>query len=158
MKSETLAATTSLYDTDYQRWLSETLTQLRSRDFDHLDLENLIEEFESLGKREKRALASYLMRLCKHLIKLKYWEVERELSYRGWKVEIRNFRLQIARILEDSPSLKIYLTENFEREYCNARKLFLDACNLAENSLPVQPCFSLEEALEEDWLPVQPEA
>ncbi|MEM6838706.1 MAG: DUF29 domain-containing protein [Cyanobacteria bacterium P01_C01_bin.120] len=122
MQSETpaAAALTSLYDADYQRWLSETVVQLRSHNFACLDLENLIEEIESFGKREKRALASYLMRLCEHLLKLKYWEAERESCYRGWKVEIRNFRLQIARILEDSPSLKTYLTEIFDREYRDA--------------------------------------
>ncbi|NEQ46808.1 MAG: DUF29 domain-containing protein [Leptolyngbya sp. SIOISBB] len=156
MQPKTPTTLASLYDTDYQRWLSETMAQLRSRNFEHLDLENLIEEIESLGKREKRDLASYLMRLCEHLLKLKYWTVERASCDRGWKVEIRNFRLQIARILEDSPSLKTYLTKNFEREYRHARQLLIDASNLPESVLPEKSCFALEEALDENWLPWQP--
>lgn len=62
----------ALYETDYQLWLDQTVVQLRTHDFNHLDLENLIEESEGLGKRDKRAIASYLMRLCEHLLKLKY--------------------------------------------------------------------------------------
>jgi len=143
----------SLYEIDYQRWLSKTLAQLRSRNFDDLDLENLIEEIESLGKSEKRALSSYLMRLCEHLLKIQYWEAERESCLRGWKVEIRNFRLQISRILKDSPSLKTYLAENFDREYFNARQLFLDASDLPPHLIPQSPNFALEDALNEDWEP-----
>jgi len=78
MNSETQAKLAALYQEDYQRWLSEMIVELRSRNFDRLDLENLIEEIESLGKSEKRALASYLMRLCEHLLKVQYWETERD--------------------------------------------------------------------------------
>ena len=107
----------SLYDTDYQLWLDQTVAQLQTHDFSSIDLENLIEEIASLGKSDKRSISSYLMRLCEHLLKLKYWESERATSLRGWKLEIRNFRLQIQAILQDSPSLKNYLRENFVGDY-----------------------------------------
>lgn len=94
-----------------------------------------------------------MMRLCEHLLKVKYWEQERENCLRGWKLEIRNFRLQIQLILKDSPSLKTYLQENFVIQYENGRKLVLDATGLNSNIIPVNPCFSLEQVLEEDWLP-----
>jgi hypothetical protein len=67
MSAETDIQTRPLYDTDYQLWLEETVDQLQSQDFGALDLENLIEEIKSLGKRDQRSLASYLMRLCEHL-------------------------------------------------------------------------------------------
>jgi len=62
----------SLYDTDYHLWIDGTVTQLKSGDFSDLDVENLIEEVESLGKSQKHAVSSYLLRLCEHLLKLKY--------------------------------------------------------------------------------------
>jgi len=40
----------SLYESDYLLWVQETLTKLRARDFKNLDLENLIEEIEDLGR------------------------------------------------------------------------------------------------------------
>lgn len=57
---------TSLYDADYQLWLEYTVAQLKARDFSNLDLENLIEEIEGLGRSDKRAVSSYLLRLCEH--------------------------------------------------------------------------------------------
>jgi len=89
----------SLYDTDYHLWIDYTVAQLKSGDFSDLDVENLIEEVESLGKSQKHAVSSYLLRLCEHLLKLKYWEsdslrggVMRESCFRGWDVEIAVFR------------------------------------------------------------------
>jgi len=155
MEPQIKAKSTSLYDIDYQLWLDQTVAQLKAQDFSKLDLENLIEEIESLSKRDKRAIFSYLMRLCEHLLKLKYWETERERCFRNWDIEIANFRLQIQAILQDSPSLKKYLDENFLAGYASARKLFLKASGLNANLIPKEPTFTLEQALDEDWLPWQ---
>jgi hypothetical protein len=157
VNSEIETKIVSLYDIDFQRWLDQTVIQLRAHDFNNLDLENLIEELESLGKSDKRAISSYLMRLCEHFLKLQYWESERESCFRGWKLEVANFRLQIQSILKDSPSLKNYLRENFVLEYRNGRKLFLNASELDSRLIPEEPGFTLEQALDEDWLPWQPE-
>jgi hypothetical protein len=149
----TLSLYDSLYDTDYQIWLNKTLTQLQSHDFENIDLENLIEELISLGKSDKNAISSYLMRLCEHLLKVKYWETEREQCLRGWNLEILSFRIQIQEKLEDSPSLRNFLQDNFTKQYKNARKLFLQASGLDTAIVPENPCFTLDQALEEDWNP-----
>ena len=148
---------TSLYETDYQMWLEKILAQLRVGDFTNIDLDNLIEEIETLGQSDRRAIASFLRRLCEHLLKIKYWQSERELCLRSWNLEIINFRIEIMDILKDSPSLKNFLQENFAREYAKGRKIFLKASGLEANLIPEQPCFTLEQALLEDWLPWQPE-
>jgi hypothetical protein len=153
MKPETTMKSISLYETDYQLWLDKTAAELRSQDFSNLDLENLIEEIESLGKSEKHAISSYLMRLCEHLLKLKYWESERESCFRGLDLEVTNFRLQIQAQLEISPSLKSFLQDNFLKQYQNGRKLFLKASRLDSRIIPEEPDFTLEQALDEDWLP-----
>lgn len=145
--------TLSLYDVDYQIWLNKTLVQLQNHDFENIDLENLIEELSSLGKSDKNAISSYLLRLCEHLLKVKYWETEREQCIRGWNLEILNFRIQIQERLEDSPSLRNFLQDNFTKQYKNARKLFLQASGLDKAIVPEDPCFTLEQALEEDWNP-----
>ncbi len=157
MQSEVTEKVTTLYDEDYQLWLDRTVVQLRTQDFRNLDLENLIEEIESLGRSDKRAISSYLMRLCEHFLKLLYWETERQQCFRGWKLEVANFRLQIQVILKDSPSLKNYLRDNFILEYLNGRKLFLNASELDARLIPEEPEFSLEQTLDEDWLPWRPE-
>jgi hypothetical protein len=153
MNSEMTAKLASLYETDYQLWLSETVAKLRTHDFNHVDLENLIEELESSGRSDQRAIISYLTRLCEHLLKVKYWENERERCLRGWLVEIRNFRQQIQLILQDSPSLRNYLQERFLAGYQNGRNLFLDASGFEATQISDEPIFTLEQALDEDWLP-----
>jgi hypothetical protein len=150
-------AKTSLYEKDYCLWLEKVSAQLRAGDLDTLDLENLIEEIEDLGRSEKRQISSYLMRLCEHLLKVKYWETERESCFRGWDVEIANFRLQIQKRLKESPSLNQYLQEIYEEEYQNGRKLFLKASGLDASTISKEPAFTMAEALSEDWLPWYPE-
>ncbi|NJL48503.1 MAG: DUF29 domain-containing protein [Leptolyngbyaceae cyanobacterium SM2_5_2] len=153
MTAETNLALVSLYDTDYQLWLDQTVAQLRLQDFATIDLENLIEELESLGKRDRRAVASYLLQLCEHLLKIKYWDSERDRCFRGWDREIASFRLQIQAILTDSPSLRRYLNEIFEHQYTEARQLFLKSSGVTAHLIPDEPCFSLEQVLAKDWLP-----
>ena len=153
MTSKVNVKPSSMYDTDYQLWLDQTVMQLRSHSFSSLDLENLIEEIASLGRSEKHAVSSYLKRLCEHLLKVKYWETERGNCLRGWKVEVRNFRLEIKAYLEVSPSLKSFLEGNFAKQYKNGRKLFLDASELNPELVSQEPDFTLEQALDEDWLP-----
>jgi hypothetical protein len=144
----------SLYNTDFLLWTETTATLLKNREFDHLDLDNLIEEIESLGRSDKRATLSYLARLCEHLLKIKYWDTERQSCLRGWTIEVNNFRKEIHRLLKDSPSLKPHLLENFQSEYQDARDNVLIASDIAPNLIPEEPFFSLEQALEKDWLPL----
>ena len=143
----------NLYEKDYYLWLEKTISLLENNRFSDLDLENLIEEISSMGKSEKRSLESYLTRLLEHLLKLAYWQSELEYNQRGWKNEIRNFRLGIQQIIEDSPSLKPYLAEIFSSCYQNARKLFLDLSGMAENLVSLAPICTIEQALNEDWFP-----
>jgi hypothetical protein len=153
MTSDLNIKSASLYDRDYQLWLEHTVAQLRSQDFSRIDVDNLVEEIESLGRRDKHAISSYLRRLCEHLLKIKYWESEQDNCLRGWTREVRNFRLQIQDHLTASPSLKLFLQDSFAKQYKNGRKLFLDASGLNSNQVSEMPEFTLEQALDEDWLP-----
>ena len=50
----------SLYESDYCLWLDTTLQQLKNNDLSNLDLVNLIEEIESLGRKERAELLNRL--------------------------------------------------------------------------------------------------
>ncbi len=140
--------TSTLYETDYNQWIQETVQKLRNRNFNDVDWDNLIEEIESMGKNDKRALLSLLTRLLEHLLKLSYWESEKQRSGNHWAAEIVNFRSQIQTRLEDSPSLRSQLKEMYAKVYPVAiksvSKLF---------SLPEDAHISLSQALDEDWFP-----
>ncbi|MGL5077584.1 MAG: DUF29 domain-containing protein [Waterburya sp.] len=105
----------ALYNRDFNLWIQKTVSDLKNQDMNEIDWSNLIDEIEGMGKSERRALQSYLERLIEHLLKLKYWEAERDRCERGWKIEIIEFRSRIENILNDSPSLKNYLVEIYPR-------------------------------------------
>ena len=70
----------SLYETDFLLWTEETIAKLKARDFDHVDLENLIEEIESLGKSDKKEIKSRLTTLLAHLLKRIYVNMPQDQS------------------------------------------------------------------------------
>ncbi|WP_392480439.1 DUF29 domain-containing protein [Nostoc sp. C110] len=145
--------TQTLYDEDYYLWLRTTINQLRAGQFSAVDLENLLEELETMGRREKRAIESLLIKLLEHLLKLKCWDEERERNQGHWKGEIRTFRREIKKALKDSPSLKPYILEIFDECYQDARKEASDRSQLTIDIFPTVPIGSLEQILDENWFP-----
>lgn len=102
----------SLYETDFLLWTEETVAKLKARDFDHVDLENLIEEIESLGRSEKKEIRNRLKTLLEHLIKRIYVDMPQEFN--GWERTIREQRAEIRVELNDMPSLKRFWDELFD--------------------------------------------
>jgi hypothetical protein len=153
MVAQLKIATNNLYDTDYNLWILETVKKLENRDFNSIDWENLIEEVSGLSRSDKRKLESLLIKLIEHLLKLGYWESEKEKNKGHWQGEIINFRKQIKRLLKDSPSLKPYLREIFEEFYQDARDIVSKRSQLPLHSFPETPIATLEQILDENWLP-----
>ncbi|MCA6614564.1 MAG: DUF29 domain-containing protein [Pseudanabaena sp.] len=143
----------TLYDSDYNLWVLETVKQLEKREFSALDLEHLIEEVTDLSRRDKRKLESLLTRLIEHLLKLKYWQSEREQNFGHWQAEVRTFRKQINKELKASPSLKAYCQEIFEECYQDAREIVSDRSQLPLATFPEQAIANLEQVLDENWFP-----
>ena len=52
--------TLDLYDRDYYQWLDVTATLLSEGQLNDLDVPNLLDELEAMGKSQKRAIESYL--------------------------------------------------------------------------------------------------
>jgi Domain of unknown function DUF29 len=151
MVISTQPATQTLYNQDYYLWLKTTINQLRTGQFSAVDLENLLEELETMGRSEKRAVKSLLLKLLEHLLKLKCWDSERERNQGHWKGEIRTFRTQITDELKDSLSLKPYILEIFDECYQEARKEASDRSQLPLDIFPLIPIGSLEQILDENW-------
>jgi hypothetical protein len=88
------------------------IAKLKAKDFEHLDLENLLEELEALGRSEKKELVSRLEVLLTHLLKRIYVAMPREFN--GWERTIREQRRRLAQALRKTPSLKTYWNELFD--------------------------------------------
>ncbi|MFO0053936.1 MAG: DUF29 domain-containing protein [Dolichospermum sp.] len=153
MVTSTQTTTQTLYDQDYYLWIRTTINQLRTGQFSAVDLENLLEELETIGRSEKRAIESLLTKLLVHLLKLKCWDSERERNQGHWLGEIRTFRREIKHELKDSPSLKPYILEIFDECYQDARLEASDRSQLPLDIFPLIPIASLAQILY-DWLPI----
>jgi hypothetical protein len=143
----------SLYDTDYNLWVLETVKKLKDRNYDSIDWENLIEEVLDLSKRDKKKVQSLLIKLFEHLLKLKCWQSEYQYNKAHWEAEILNLRQLINIELEDSPSLKPYLQSIFKDCYHKGKAIASKRLQLPLNSFPDNPIGNLEQILDEDWLP-----
>lgn len=116
--TEIMQKTDTLYEQDFVAWCEDTAAKLRRRDIDNLDFENLIEEVESLGKSDRRELRNRLTVLLAHILKRMY--VNSPENFNGWELTIIEQRRQIKGLLQDSPSLKLYLLEILAEVYVDA--------------------------------------
>jgi hypothetical protein len=132
----------SLYETDFLLWTEETIAKLKARDFDHVDLENLIEEIESLGKSDKKEIKSRLTTLLAHLLKRIYVNMPQEFN--GWERTIRNQRTDLELALMDSPSLKAIWNEAFDIAFRLALRNVRDEYEKKGYHIPEQWQYSRE--------------
>ena len=98
----------SLYESDFYAWTQEQAEFLRDGKWSQLDLVNLIEEIESLGKQQRSELRNRLSILIGHLLK---WEYQSNRRSRSWLNTIRVQRRDTQELLKENPSLKPYLQE-----------------------------------------------
>lgn len=141
---------TTLYDKDYYLWLEETVQLLREGKLTEIDVNNLIEEIEDMGRSEKKAVKSNLKILLCHLLKYKYQPQKRS---RSWLSTIFEHRDRLDDDFADSPSLKRYFQEVFEPCYQKARKQASIETGLPLKTFPINCPFNHEQVLNMDYLP-----
>lgn len=144
------AKTPTLYDRDFMIWIETTVGLLKEKKFTELDLENLIEEIEDMGKSQKSAIRNNLIVVLIDLLK---WKYQPEKRTNSWKFSIREHRRRIDDDFEDSPSLKRYYGEIFAKCYQNACKLAADETGLDLETFTLEPQFTPEQILNPEFLP-----
>lgn len=140
----------TLYDQDYYLWLTETAYLLQEGRLSEVDVPNLMDEIESMGKSQKRAIESYLKVLLLHLLK---WQYQPGLRSGSWRSSIRNSRVGIQKRMSESPSLRTYPEEIWMECYDLARANAADETGLPLKTLPETPPFTLDQVLDAAFLP-----
>ncbi len=130
-----------LYDTDYQAWTRRTAADLRAGRVDAVDLCEIAEEIDDLGKSERRALESCLAQLLLHLLK---WDKQPELRSVSWQISIRKQRRQLERILSESPSLRPCLPEFIATAYLDALDDAIAETGFAPTAFPPNCPYTIE--------------
>ncbi|MEH2124592.1 DUF29 domain-containing protein [Nostoc sp.] len=138
-----------LYETDENLWLEETIKLLKEKQFNKLDLENLIEELISLGKRDLAKAKSLLRQIIIHILLLQYWHVEYERNHRHWIGKIKTFRYDLNNHL--TTNLINKLQDDLENIYQSAVDFVKIKTDL---TIFLEKCpYTLVQLLDENYLP-----
>ena len=140
-----------LYKVDDYLWLQKTIDILLARELNKLDIDNLIEELESLGKRDFSKVRSLLRQIIIHLLLLEYWTEEYEKNHHYWQIEVIAFRDDLNHSL--TRTLFNKLNDDLENIYQVAVKLVRRKTNFFTDIFPVNCPYSLEKILDNNWLP-----
>lgn len=145
--------TSNLYERDIHAWTQQTAALLKQGRFQEIDVEHLIEELDSMGRRDRRELVSRLKILLAHLLKWQYQAPHRNSSWRG---SILEQRLRIRDLLQDCPSLQPFMAEAVAAAYPDGAELASKETGLLHALFPKQAPYSLSGLLDDDWFPDAP--
>jgi hypothetical protein len=138
------------YETDFFAWTQEQARLLRDRDPRGLDWENLAEEIDSMGRRDRRELEGRLRLILHHLLK---WRAQPGLRGRSWQSTLREQRRQVEKLLKESPSLRPQLPALIHEAYPDALADTLDETGLPPQTFPAACPFSVPQILDLAYLP-----
>ncbi|MCE7026788.1 DUF29 domain-containing protein [Jiella avicenniae] len=138
------------YDEDFAAWAFEQAEILRTGRLADADLENLVEEIESLGNGQLHALESYYALLIFHLLK---WQFQPERRSRSWSGTILNARAQLRRREKRNPGLKARAGEIVADIYPDSRRQAAIETGLPIETFPDTCPYSLDQLRDPDFLP-----
>ena len=137
--------TLNLYETDFYAWTQRQAELIRLGQWQAIDIDNLVEEIESLGKQQKQELRNRLGILIGHLLK---WEYQPSRQSKSWKATIREQRDEILDILLENPSLKPYLDEAVQKGFRQGINLVLRETPLDIDDLPKECPYAIGQILD----------
>jgi hypothetical protein len=146
----TMTQTRVRYEDDLFAWTQEQAALLRAHAVEGIDWENLAEEIESMGGRDRRELESRLRVVLLHLLK---WQAQPALRGSSWRKTLRTQRREIRTLLKQSPSLRREVPGLMREAYADAVKDAIDETDLRADVFPSACPYAPGDVLDEDHLP-----
>jgi hypothetical protein len=146
-------AVKSLYEQDFAAWAFDQAAAVQRGDWAALDVPNLVEELESMGKQQRAELRSRLTVLLMHLLKWQFQPMKREFHGRSWQSTIVEQRNQIEHLVKESPSLKPYIAQALVDAYRSARYEASKETGFDPETFPQACPYTWEQATAEEWMP-----
>lgn len=143
-------ALASLYEADYLSWIEATAAALKRQNYGAIDWENVVEEIEDMGRRERQSLKSNLVILLLHLLK---WQFQPNQRSNSWKASIIEHRQRLEDSVEASPSLKPYLATLLAKAYSNAVERAAAETGLPEADFPQDCPYTVSQIMSKGFLP-----
>jgi hypothetical protein len=141
------------YEDDLFAWTQEQAALLRAHAVEGIDWNNLAEEIESMGRRDRRELKSRLRVVLLHLLK---WQAQPDQRGTSWRKTLRPQRREIRDLLQQSPSLRREVPDLIRDAYADAVKDAIDETGLRAEVFPSESFYAADGVLAEDWLPSVP--
>jgi hypothetical protein len=138
------------YQKDFYSWTREQAELLRSGRFDELDIVNLIEEIETLGRSEKRELENRLTVLLVYLLK---WQYQPARRGQNWQLTIQEQRLELFDVLNDNPGLKSQLQALLTHSYRKAKIRASKETGLDTDDFPGTCPWEFSQLMDDAFLP-----
>jgi hypothetical protein len=148
----------SLYHEDYYAWTRVQAAELRrlarARVNSTLDLENLAEEVESLGRSDLKTVQSQVRRIIEHLLKLEYSPASEPRA--DWRHTIAQARDEVEDHL--TASMRLDVENALPKLFGRARRDAAFALDKhgeldAAKALPATCPYSLDQVATHDWYP-----
>jgi len=140
----------TLYDDDVIAWVEQQVALMRAGRWSELDVDNIVEEIEDVGKSEKKELESRLAVLMSHLLK---WQLQPDFRGPSWINTIREQRKSIRHRLKKSPSLRRLLSDDDWLAETYRRAKIETYASTPLTQLPDSMPWPLEDAMAMDFLP-----
>jgi len=138
------------YERDFYLWCFEQAELLRLRRFAQADLPNIVEELESMGRSDRRALGSSYRLVIAHLLK---WQFQPQMRGSSWEITLVRERAHIKDMEAQSPSLRADARRIVEDVYLDAKREAATDTKLPRSTFPAECPYTLDQLRDADWLP-----
>lgn len=138
------------YEDDFYGWTMRNVQLLKQGKFKEADMENIIEEIESMGRSEKNQLARRFSLILMHLLK---WQYQPALQCKSWKVTLREQRRASRRLINENPSLKAKINDCLFNAYEDSVDEAIKETGLDERTFPTECPYTFEQIMDEDFYP-----
>lgn len=139
-----------LYELDFYAWAMQQAALLRSGQLTSLDIENIAEEMESMGRSENNQLINRLAVLLTHLLK---WQFQSSYQSRSWKLTIEEQRRRLRRHIKFNPSLKGMLHDDIDEAYALALIEAERQTGMPRKTFAPQCPYTYAQMLDDDFWP-----
>lgn len=135
-------------------WSEQQIALLRARQFEQLDLENIIAELAHQVQSDKDEIASRLRRLMTYLLKYQFQPQRRSPS---WISKIIEHRHGIVSILAQMPSLRAQIEDYVARIYPKTVAAAARETRTHPTNFPHENPYMLDQLLDHDFFPGETE-
>ena len=142
------------YDGDFTAWAFEQARRIRELRSNDIDIANIAEEIESLGKGEVSKLESFLRLIMLHMLK---WDYQARFRGASWESSVRKSRRHLAKHLKLNPSLKPILGAAIADAYEDARDAAAEETGFPEKYFPEENPYDFKTIMTRELKRMDPE-